>query len=137
MKDVFLDTVGLIAVVDDIDQWHAAAKVAYEGLLRQGHRLVATPLVMYLCVYHLLPTGGAGLYCLVKCHEADLDWNHGPGRWGFVMSQTVEYPAVTEELLTEVVRRVRRVGSPHKSVPNAFETVALREGRVLFDAGEQ
>ncbi len=49
MKDVFLDTVGLIAVWDDTDQWHAAAKVAYEGLLRQGRRLVATSLVLCEC----------------------------------------------------------------------------------------
>ena len=110
------------------------------------------------------------------------------------MSQTGEYPAVTEQLLDEVVRRVRQAGSPHKivlfgsrgrgdarpdsdldlliledselpryqrspryyhvltglfpskdivvytpeevqewsGVPNAFVTVALREGRVLY-----
>jgi predicted nucleotidyltransferase len=110
------------------------------------------------------------------------------------MSQSLEYPVVTEELLNEVVRRILRVGSPHKivlfgsrargdarpdsdldlliledselpgyqrspryyhalaglfpaidilvytpeevqewsDVPNAFETVALREGRVLY-----
>jgi len=110
------------------------------------------------------------------------------------MSETLEYPAVTEELLNEVVRRVLRVGTPSKivlfgshargdarpdsdldlliledselpgyqrspryyhalaslfpaidilvctpeevqgwsGVPNAFETVALREGRVLY-----
>src|SRR6266852_219860 len=32
------------------------------------------------------------------------------------MSQTGEYPAVTEQLLDEVVRRVRQAGSPHKIV---------------------
>jgi uncharacterized protein len=110
------------------------------------------------------------------------------------MSQALEYPAVTEQLLDEVVRRVLQVGSPHKivlfgsrargdarpdsdldlliledselpgykrspryyraltglfpeidilvftpeevsewsGVPNAFETVAMREGRVLY-----
>jgi predicted nucleotidyltransferase len=32
------------------------------------------------------------------------------------MSRTEEYPAVTEELLDEVVRRVLRVGSPKKIV---------------------
>jgi predicted nucleotidyltransferase len=110
------------------------------------------------------------------------------------MNQTIEYPAVTEELLAEVVRRVLQVGAPQKivlfgsrargdarpdsdldlliledselpgyqrspryydalsglfpaidilvftpeevnewsGVPNAFETVAMREGRVLY-----
>ena len=114
------------------------------------------------------------------------------------MSEAMEYPAVNDELLGEVVRRVLRVGSPHKivlfgsrarqdarpnsdldlliledsdlpryrrspryyhalaglfpakdilvytpeevkewsDVPNAFVTVALREGKVLYgDAG--
>jgi predicted nucleotidyltransferase len=32
------------------------------------------------------------------------------------MSQTEEYPGVTEQLLDEVVRRVLQVGSPHKIV---------------------
>ncbi len=49
MKDVFLDTVGMIAVWDDTDQWHAAAKAAYEGLLGQGRRLVTTPFVLCEC----------------------------------------------------------------------------------------
>jgi hypothetical protein len=30
MTDVFLDTVGMIAVWDDADQWHARAQAAYE-----------------------------------------------------------------------------------------------------------
>jgi predicted nucleotidyltransferase len=32
------------------------------------------------------------------------------------MNQTIEYPAVTEELLAEVVRRVLQVGAPQKIV---------------------
>ena len=32
------------------------------------------------------------------------------------MSQAVEYPSVTEQLLDEVVRRVLQAGSPHKIV---------------------
>jgi uncharacterized protein len=49
MKDVFLDTVGMIAVWDDTDQWHVAAKAAYEHLQIQGRRLITTPLVMCEC----------------------------------------------------------------------------------------
>ena len=49
MNDIFLDTVGLIAVWDDTDQWHAAAQAAYVRLLRQGRRLVTTPLILCEC----------------------------------------------------------------------------------------
>lgn len=49
MNEVFLDTVGLIAVWDTSDQWHAAANTAYRELLRQGRRLVTTELVLYEC----------------------------------------------------------------------------------------
>lgn len=36
MNDMFLDTVGLIAVWDGADQQHAAADAAYQELLKQG-----------------------------------------------------------------------------------------------------
>src|SRR5919201_56508 len=49
MTDVFLDTVGMIAVWDDTDQWHPGAKAAYERLLAQGRRLVTTHLVLCEC----------------------------------------------------------------------------------------
>jgi uncharacterized protein len=49
MKDVFLDTVGMLAVWDDTDQWHAAANVAYAALHSQGRRVVTTPLVLCEC----------------------------------------------------------------------------------------
>jgi predicted nucleic acid-binding protein len=49
MNNVFLDTVGMIAVWDDTDQWHAAANAAYQALLAQGRRLVTTSFVLCEC----------------------------------------------------------------------------------------
>ncbi len=49
MNDVFLDTVGLIAVWDSSDQWHAAADAAYQKLLSQGRRLCTTNAVLLEC----------------------------------------------------------------------------------------
>ena len=49
MKDLFLDTVGMIAVWDDADQWHAAAFAAYEKLLAHGRRLITTPEILFEC----------------------------------------------------------------------------------------
>ena len=49
MTDVFLDTVGMIAVWDDTDQWYAGAKAAYTLLLSQGRKLVTTQLVLCEC----------------------------------------------------------------------------------------
>ena len=49
MTPVFLDTVGLVALWERADQWHAAATVAFEGLLRDGTPLVTTPHVLLEC----------------------------------------------------------------------------------------
>ena len=49
MKDVFLDTVGMIAVWDDPDQWPAAAFAAYQRLLTHGRRLITTPEILFEC----------------------------------------------------------------------------------------
>ena len=49
MNEVFLDTVGMIAVWDETDQWHAAAHAAYRALLAQGRRLVTTSFVLCEC----------------------------------------------------------------------------------------
>ena len=49
MRAVFLDTVGLIAVWDSSDQWHAAAEEAFRQLFTQGRRLVTTSLVLLEC----------------------------------------------------------------------------------------
>ena len=49
MSDVFLDTVGMIAVWDDTDLEHAEAKVAFERLLVRGCGLVSTSTVLCEC----------------------------------------------------------------------------------------
>lgn len=49
MTDVFLDTVGLIAVWDTADQWHPAADDAYRQLLSRRRRLVTTSPVLLEC----------------------------------------------------------------------------------------
>ena len=49
MTDVFLDTVGLIALWNSSDQWHKAADAVYRTLLSQGERLITTDFVFIEC----------------------------------------------------------------------------------------
>ncbi len=49
MNGVFLDTVGLLAVWNNQDQWHAQADAAYQDLLQNSRRLLTTPLVLWEC----------------------------------------------------------------------------------------
>jgi predicted nucleic acid-binding protein len=49
VKTIFLDTVGLVAVWDEDDQWHAAADAVFRALVRNRLRLITTTLVMYEC----------------------------------------------------------------------------------------
>jgi uncharacterized protein len=46
MKPVFLDTSGLIAVVNTDDQWHGRAEAAWRDLAASNAPLVTTPLVL-------------------------------------------------------------------------------------------
>lgn len=49
MNGVFLDTVGLIAVWDTSDQWHAAAEEVFVHLLRENIPLLTTSYVLLEC----------------------------------------------------------------------------------------
>lgn len=49
MKPVFLDTVGLLALWDTSDQWHAAAELAFGELHAARHPLLTTSLVLFEC----------------------------------------------------------------------------------------
>ena len=46
---VFLDTVGLIAVWDENDQWHEAAQKSFEKLLASRADLITTTFVLLEC----------------------------------------------------------------------------------------
>jgi hypothetical protein len=46
---VFLDTVGILAVWDDADQWHESASRVFDGLIRSRFPLVTTSLVFLEC----------------------------------------------------------------------------------------
>lgn len=49
MTPVFLDTVGLLALWDSSDQWHAPATVAFRLLVSQGRSLTTTSHVLFEC----------------------------------------------------------------------------------------
>ena len=46
---ILLDTVGLLALWDRSDQWHAAAAHAHDVIRRAGTELVTTTLIMFEC----------------------------------------------------------------------------------------
>jgi len=49
MNSVFLDTVGLLAVWDVADQWHAAAEAAYFRVIAQRSPIITTSFVLLEC----------------------------------------------------------------------------------------
>lgn len=49
MSPVFLDTVGILGLFDDTDQWHNPAQTAWGGVLGQGRRYFTTPQVLMEC----------------------------------------------------------------------------------------
>lgn len=46
---VFLDTVGLLTVWDESDQWHEAAQTSFMGLLRSRTDLITSSFVLLEC----------------------------------------------------------------------------------------
>lgn len=49
MIDVYLDTVGMLAIWNRRDQWHPAAMSAFEEITRQRIGMTATSLVLFEC----------------------------------------------------------------------------------------
>lgn len=49
MKTVYLDTVGLVAVWDRSDQWHAAAAAAYQRIKDEDYELITSRPILLEC----------------------------------------------------------------------------------------
>ena len=49
MRTVFLDTVGLLALWDESDQWHSAAQSAFERLRSERASMLTTSFVLLEC----------------------------------------------------------------------------------------
>ncbi len=49
MTAVFVDTVGLLALWDEADQWHVAAANAFAGIIQRRASLVTTTFVLLEC----------------------------------------------------------------------------------------
>ena len=49
MSDVFLDTVGLLAIWNRRDQWHATASQVFAELMNRNRDFVTTPAVLLEC----------------------------------------------------------------------------------------
>jgi hypothetical protein len=49
MTTVFMDTVGLLALWDESDQWQASASLAMTAVNVPGTRFVTTPYVLLEC----------------------------------------------------------------------------------------
>lgn len=49
MNSVFLDTVGMLAVWDEADQWHAAANTAFEKICADRLSVVTTSFILLEC----------------------------------------------------------------------------------------
>jgi len=45
LSDVFLDTVGLLALLDEADQWHADADAAYQRMKAEARDFITTHLI--------------------------------------------------------------------------------------------
>jgi predicted nucleic acid-binding protein len=48
-RAVFLDTVGILALLDEDDQWHSAARSAFELITRNRCRTITTEYVLLEC----------------------------------------------------------------------------------------
>jgi uncharacterized protein len=49
MNSVFVDSVGLLAIIDKSDQWHPPSIVAYNQLLHDNRNLITTSFVLTEC----------------------------------------------------------------------------------------
>src|SRR5438045_3776394 len=66
MSDVFLDTVGMIALWDQTDQWHEPAKRAMAALNMPGKRFITTDYILLECGNAAARKAYRGDVCLLR-----------------------------------------------------------------------
>ena len=112
MNPVFLDTVGIIAILDEDDQWHEPAVVAYEKLRQDGAQTVTTPHILWEC-------GNAAARRPYRQDMADLRVDVAPSKtllavtnsderaaWVAYRSGTAGTAGIVDHVSFEVMRRL-------------------------------
>lgn len=112
MNKVFLDTVGIIALIDDDDQWHLPASAAYAELRSSKQEVVTTSFVFLEC-------GNAASRRPYRKHVAEMlqfmeqknqiiypteaDWHQA---WRIYQRSHVGGPSIVDCISFEVMRRL-------------------------------
>lgn len=111
MTPVFLDTVGLLAVWDEDDQWHAAASRVHDRLLTERRVFVTTPYVLAECANaaarRLFRRDVVALRDQLEAHERLLfpaadDWR---AAWSAYAADPPGGPGLVDQLSFAVMRR--------------------------------
>ena len=111
MRPVFLDTVGLVAVWNERDQWHAASLDVFARLLHEKTVLVTTPYILAECANAVARRQSrAALVALREMLErrkrvlvpTDEDWQEA---WRSYAADRPGGPDVVDQLSFLVMRR--------------------------------
>ena len=112
MNGVFLDTVGLLGLWDEDDQWHRQASVVFDEIERRADRLFTTSYVIAECANATSRWPGRDcVETLVQTLEAtgglifpsDSDWHEA---WIKYVSGHPGTPGMVDELSFAVMRRL-------------------------------
>ena len=147
MRPVFLDTVGLVAVWNERDQWHASASGVFARLLHEKTVLVTTPYLLAECANAVARRHSrAALVALREMLErrkrvlvpADEDWQ---AAWRSYATDRSGGPSVVDQLSFLAMRRygsrelspTTRMSAPPVS-SRCFEGDPLTDSPAAFGA---
>ena len=112
MNGVFLDTVGLLGLWDEDDQWHHRASEVFDEIERDGDRLFTTSYVIAECANATSRWSGRGcVETLVQALEStggvifpsDADWHEA---WVRYTAGRAGAPGLVDELSFVVMQRL-------------------------------
>jgi predicted nucleic acid-binding protein len=112
LSDVFLDTVGLLALFNVDDQWHGAADAAYERIKRDGRNFITTSFVFLEAGNAAARTRVRPLIITVRRQMAEQgridfpsqrDWEHG---WSLYEQNFANRAGIVDCISFAVMRRL-------------------------------